>query len=184
MQNTTALTDRLSWIGAQDAQLKVFDIIMETEFGTTYNAYLLKGSEKSALVETVKLNFFEEFRQHVEQIMPLDQIDYLIVNHTEPDHAGSIEKLLDLNPQLTVVCTAPAAGFLKEIVNRDFTVQIVKNGQTLSLGDRTLEFLFLPNLHWPDTMYTLDREDGILFTCDSFGSHYSFDGLLRSEVRD
>ena len=65
MQNTTALTDRLSWIGAQDAQLKVFDIIMETEFGTTYNAYLLKGSEKSALVETVKLNFFEEFRQHV-----------------------------------------------------------------------------------------------------------------------
>ena len=135
-------------------------------------------------METVKLNFFEEFRQHVEQIMPLDQIDYLIVNHTEPDHAGSIEKLLDLNPQLTVVCTAPAAGFLKEIVNRDFTVQIVKNGQTLSLGDRTLEFLFLPNLHWPDTMYTLDREDGILFTCDSFGSHYSFDGLLRSEVRD
>lgn len=81
------LTNDLTWVGVQDPQLKVFDIIMETEYGTTYNAYLLKGLEKTALIETVKLPFFDEFRKHIEAVLPIAQIDYLIVNHTEPDHA-------------------------------------------------------------------------------------------------
>ncbi len=178
------LTNNLTWVGVQDSQLKVFDIIMETEYGTTYNAYLLKGLEKTALIETVKIPFFEEFRKHIEAVLPIGQIDYLIVNHTEPDHAGSIARLLEINPELTVVSSPAALQFLKEIVNQDFRSLIAKEGMTLDLGGKTLQFIMAPNLHWPDTMYTLAQEDGILFTCDSFGAHYAFEGLRVSEVKD
>ncbi len=178
------LTNDLTWVGVQDPQLKVFDIIMETEYGTTYNAYLLKGLEKTALIETVKLPFFDEFRKRIEAVLPIAQIDYLIVNHTEPDHAGSIARLLEINPDLTVVGSPAALQFLKEIVNQDFRSLIAKEGMTLGLGGKTLQLIMAPNLHWPDTMYTLAQEDGILFTCDSFGAHYAFEGLRVSEVKD
>lgn len=178
------LTNDLTWVGVQDPQLKVFDIIMETEYGTTYNAYLLKGLEKTALIETVKLPFFDEFRKRIEAVLPIAQIDYLIVNHTEPDHAGSIARLLEINPDLTVVGSPAALQFLKEIVNQDFRSLIAKEGMTLGLGGKTLQLIMAPNLHWPDTMYTLAQEDGILFTCDSFGAHYAFEGLRLSEVKD
>lgn len=178
------LTNDLTWVGVQDPQLKVFDIIMETEYGTTYNAYLLKGLEKTALIETVKLPFFDEFRKRIEAVLPIAQIDYLIVNHTEPDHAGSIARLLEINPDLTVVGSPAALQFLKEIVNQDFRSLIAKEGMTLDLGGKTLQLIMAPNLHWPDTMYTLAQEDGILFTCDSFGAHYAFEGLRVSEVKD
>lgn len=178
------LTNDLTWVGVQDPQLKVFDIIMETEYGTTYNAYLLKGLEKTALIETVKLPFFDEFRKRIEAVLPITQIDYLIVNHTEPDHAGSIARLLEINPDLTVIGSPAALQFLKEIVNQDFRSLIAKEGMTLDLGGKTLQLIMAPNLHWPDTMYTLAQEDGILFTCDSFGAHYAFEGLRVSEVKD
>ena len=177
------LTNDLTWVGVQDPQLKVFDIIMETEYGTTYNAYLLNGLEKTALIETVKLPFFDEFRKRIEAVLPITQIDYLIVNHTEPDHAGSIARLLEINPDLTVVGSPAALQFLKEIVNQDFRSLIAKEGMTLDLGGKTLQLIMAPNLHWPDTMYTLAQEDGILFTCDSFGAHYAFEGLRVSEVK-
>lgn len=184
MQQENQLTESLSWVGVRDPHLKVFDIIMETEFGTTYNAYVLRGKNQTALIETVKLPFFEDFRGKVEAVMPLEKIDILIVNHTEPDHAGSIERLLQINPELNIVGSPAAIQFLKEIVNQDFKSTPVKDRQTLDLGGKTLEFHLLPNLHWPDTMYTLDIEDGVLFSCDSFGSHYCFDGLRLSEVQD
>ena len=107
-----------------------------------------------------------------------------MVSHTEPDHSGSVERLLELNPRLKIVATPCAIGFLKEIVNRDFYSIPVKDGQTLTLDDKTLEFIVVPNLHWPDTMYTYLREDKILVTCDSFGSHYACDGILASAVTD
>lgn len=178
------LKKNVYWCGVQDPGLKVFDIIMHTEFGTTYNSYLVKGSEKTALFESAKNRFQEEFLKHVEEITDIGSIDYLIVDHTEPDHAGSIEKLLEMNPRLTVVGTGTAIGFLKQIVNREFYSLAVKDEDTLSLGDKTLKFMILPNLHWPDTMYTYLEEDRVLFTCDSFGSHYSFPEILRSKVTD
>lgn len=117
-------------------------------------------------------------------MLPVDQIDYLIVNHTEPDHAGSIAKLLEVNPNLTIVGSPAALQFLKEIVNQDFRSLTAAEGMTLDLGKKTLRFIMAPNLHWPDTMVTLAQEDGILFTCDSFGAHYAFEGLRVSEVED
>lgn len=174
----------LYWTGVLDPDLRVFDIIMETKYGTSYNSYLLKGSKKTALFETSKLAFWEEMRDYIESQVPVSEIDYLIMDHTEPDHAGTVEKLLEVNPGLTIVATGTAIQFLKHIVNTDFSSIAVKDGDHLSLGDKTLEFMVLPNLHWPDTMYTWVPEMKALFTCDSFGSHYSCDGILRSKVED
>lgn len=181
---TLELKKNLYWTGIKDKDLRVFDIIMETEFGTTYNSYLIKGSEKTALFETAKFKFFDTYLQELEQLVDINKIDYIIVDHTEPDHAGSVEKLIEMNPNIKIVGTAVAISFLKNIVNRDFYSIAVKENDTLSLGDKTLHFMILPNLHWPDTMYTYIAEDKVLVTCDSFGSHYTFDGVLRSQVTD
>ena len=97
------LNDSLYWVGVLDKDLRVFDIIMYTEFGTTYNSYVLKGSEKTALFETAKAKFFDDYLETVEQITPVKDIEYIIVDHTEPDHAGSIEKLLAINPDILPV---------------------------------------------------------------------------------
>lgn len=181
---TLELKKNLYWTGIKDKDLRVFDIIMETEFGTTYNSYLIKGSEKTALFETAKFKFFDTYLAELKQLVDISKIDYIIVDHTEPDHAGSVEKLIEMNPNIKIVGTAVAISFLKNIVNRDFYSIPVKENDTLSLGDKTLHFMILPNLHWPDTMYTYVEEDKVLVTCDSFGSHYTFDGVLRSQVTD
>ena len=181
---TLELKKNLYWTGIKDKDLRVFDIIMETEFGTTYNSYLIKGSEKTALFETAKFKFFDTYLAELKQLVDISKIDYIIVDHTEPDHAGSVEKLIEMNPNIKIVGTAVAISFLKNIVNRDFYSIPVKENDTLSLGDKTLHSMILPNLHWPDTMYTYVEEDKVLVTCDSFGSHYTFDGVLRSQVTD
>lgn len=170
--------------GALDHDLRVFDIIMYTEYGTTYNSYVLKTANHTVLFETAKAKCLDSWLEKVGSITPIDQVDYLVVSHTEPDHSGSVERLLELNPRLKIVATGCAINFLKEIVNRDFYSIAIKDGQTLELDDKTLEFMVVPNLHWPDTMYTYIREDKVLVTCDSFGSHYACDGILASAVTD
>ena len=181
---TLKLTDSLYWTGVLDPDLKVFDIVMTPEFGTTYNSYVLKGSRATALFETAKEVFWDDYKASLESLGVMGHIDYVIMNHTEPDHAGSIAKILELNPMATVVGTATAISFLKEIANKEFRNIAVADGDTLSLGDKTLKFMVLPNLHWPDTMYTYVVEEKALFPCDSFGSHYSHEGVLRSTVTD
>ncbi len=176
------LKNGIDWCGILDRDLKIFDIIMETEFGTTYNSYLVKGREKTALIETAKETFCEEYRKKVEALVPLEKIDYLVVNHTEPDHAGSACELLKRNPKLQVVGTTGAINFLKEIVNMPFSSRAVKEGEEIDLGGKTLRFMIVPNLHWPDTMYTYIPEDKALFTCDSFGAHYSSEKILKSRM--
>ena len=172
------------WTGIVDDTLRVFDIIMYTEFGTSYNSYVLKAGDKTILFETAKEKFFDEYLEKLKEITEIDQIDYIVVNHTEPDHAGSVERLLEINPGLKIIGTGCAINFLKEIVNGEFTSIIVKDNQELKIGDKTLRFLCVPNLHWPDTMYTYIEEEQILVTCDSFGSHYGFHDVLRSKVTD
>ena len=172
------------WTGIVDDTLRVFDIIMYTEFGTSYNSYVLKAGDKTILFETAKAKFFDEYLEKLKEITEIDQIDYIVVNHTEPDHAGSVERLLEINPGLKIIGTGCAINFLKEIVNGEFTSIIVKDNQELKIGDKTLRFLCVPNLHWPDTMYTYIEEEQILVTCDSFGSHYGFHDVLRSKVTD
>ena len=178
------LRENFYWTGIVDADLRVFDIIMYTEFGTTYNSYVLKTGDKTILFETAKEKFFDDYLEKLKEITDVESIDYLVVEHTEPDHAGSVERLLDLNPGMKIIATGCALGFLKEIVNRDFTGIPARDNMTMKIGDRTLRFLFVPNLHWPDTMYTYIEEEQILVTCDSFGSHYGFDDVMLSKVTD
>lgn len=179
---TKQITNDLYWVGNLDPELRVFDIIMFTEFGTTYNSYVLKGSEKIAIFETSKAKCFDEYVSKLTEIVDIKDIDYIVMDHTEPDHAGSIEQLLDLNPKMKIVGTAAAINFLKEISNKDFNSVVVKDGDTLSLGNKTLKFISAPNLHWPDTMYTYIEEESVLITCDSFGSHYSCEGVTNDQV--
>lgn len=176
------LRDDFYWTGVTDENLRVFDIIMYTEFGTTYNSYVLKAGDKTILFETAKAKFFDDYIKKLNEIIDVHHIDYLVVSHTEPDHAGSVERLLDLSPQMKILATGCAIGFLKEIVNRDFVSIPVKDHQRMEIGNKTLQFLIVPNLHWPDTMYTFIEEEQILVTCDSFGSHYAHQGVLASTV--
>lgn len=172
------------WAGVLDPKLRVFDVVMNTEFGATYNSYVVKGSEKIALFETAKLKYYDQYLESLQSIVDINKIDYIVMDHTEPDHAGSIEKLLEINPNIVIVATPVAINFLKEIINKDFYSLAVKENDTLSLGNKTLHFMILPNLHWPDTMFTYIEEDHVLFTCDSFGSHYSHEGIVRSNLED
>lgn len=178
------LKEGLYWVGSLDPELRVFDIIMNTEFGTTYNSYCIKGRDRTVLIETVKLKFFDEYLERLREITDIQKIEYIIVNHTEPDHAGSIEKMLELNPNITMVGSRTAIDFLKHICNKEFKYLEVKNGDELSLGDKTLKFIDAKLLHWPDSMYTYLVEDRALFTCDSFGAHYCLDTILQSTIKN
>ena len=181
---TLQLKQDFYWAGILDKNLRVFDIIMYTEFGTTYNSYILKAGDETILFETAKEKFFGDYKAALSEQLDIAQIDYIVVDHTEPDHAGSIAHIIAENPQAKIIATPTAISFLKNIVNEDFYSIPVKNGDELKIGNKTLQFFLLPNLHWPDTMYTYIKEDKTLVTCDSFGSHYAHEGILRSTVTD
>jgi len=174
----------LYWIGSEDPDLRTFDDLFPTEHGTTYNAYLLKGTEKTVLIDTVEEKCIDEYMDKVRSLVDLTTIDYIIVNHSEHDHSGSLAYLLEQAPQATVLCTPAAKNFLGNIIHKQFTCRTVKDGETLDLGGRSLRFIFAPFLHWPDTMFTRLEEENILFTCDAFGAHYCNAGHIFNDECD
>jgi flavorubredoxin len=165
------LSENVKWIGILDPDLVTFDIVMETRFGTTYNSYFI-NADKKAIIETVKYSFRNEFINKIKQLCNPSEVEYIILNHTEPDHSGSLETLLELAPDATIVGSGQAINNLQEMLGKTFKSLKVKDGAELSLGNMTLRFIGAPNLHWPDSMYTYLIEEKILFTCDSFGAHY------------
>ncbi len=171
MEPVRKISESVSWVGVFDPDLRIFDIIIPTDWGTTYNAYLIKG-EKIALVEAVKESFFEEYAQKVRSLVNPADIDYIILNHTEPDHSGSLHKLLELAPNAEVVGSRSAIQFAKAITNSEFESRVVNHGDKLSLGNLNLSFISAPFLHWPDSIFTYLEEEQVLFTCDAFGCHY------------
>ena len=176
--------DNIYWVGALDKDLRTFDVIMRTEFGTTYNSYLVRGKEKTVLFETVKDAFFEEHLARIQEICDPSEIDYIVLNHTEPDHSGGILRLLELSPKAKVVASKVALGYLGEILNQPVPSMAVTEKDTIDLGGMTLHFLSVPLLHWPDSMYTYIPEAKALFTCDSFGSHYADDRVFNDLMPD
>lgn len=176
------LSDHVYSVGVLNPSLRVFDIVMEAKYGTTYNAYLITG-QKNVLVETVHAEFFDEYLYNVQCLVDLPSIDYIVMNHTEPDHSGSLQKLLELCPNSTVVCTAAAQKYLKAIANRDFPCKVVKHGDTLDIGGMSLEFVVAPLLHWPDSMMTYLPEDRVLFSCDFLGCHFCEPSMLDENIR-
>lgn len=178
------INNNVFYVGVQDKNLRVFDVIMEAKHGTSYNAYLVKGTQKNALIETVKNEFCNEYIENIERYVNITEIDYLILNHTEPDHAGSVSRFLELNPNIVVCGTKMAIDFVRNIVNFDFKSEVLTANDSLELGNKQLKFFAFPMLHWPDSMYTYIKEDKMLFTCDSFGVHYSSDKLFNDEVEN
>jgi flavorubredoxin/flavin reductase (DIM6/NTAB) family NADH-FMN oxidoreductase RutF len=154
-----------------------FDIEFELQNGTTYNSFLIRG-DQVALVDTSHQKFEDLYLKALQRLIDPTQIDYLVVNHTEPDHSGLIQNLLTLAPDITVVGSKVAIQFLQNQIHRSFSSRIVKSGDSLDLGQgHCLEFISAPNLHWPDTILTYDRGTGVLYTCDVFGMHYCDDAL-------
>ena len=175
------ISNSVDWLGILDRDLKTFDVIMTTEYGTTYNAYFI-NAQKKAVVESVKEPFFEVYETKLRQLCNPEEIEYIIVNHTEPDHSGSLRKLLAIAPNATIVASAAALKFLKDQIGHDFPQQMVKEGDVIDLGDKHLRVISAPNLHWPDTIYTYLEEEQILFTCDSFGAHYCHPEMFDDKV--
>ncbi|MBW7572518.1 FprA family A-type flavoprotein [Caproiciproducens faecalis] len=175
------LRENVYSVGVLNPSLRVFDIIMESRYGTSYNAYLIKG-EKNVLIDTVHAPYFDEYLNNIQSIIDISQIDYLIMNHTEPDHSGSVGKLLELNPNITVYCTVAAKMYLSAITNQTFQCVTVKQGDKLSIGGEELTFIIAPLLHWPDSMFVYMESQKTLFTCDFLGAHYCEPTMLDTTV--
>lgn len=167
------------WIGAVDWDRRLFDALIPLPDGTSYNAYLVRGSQKVALIDTV-----DPFMTHVLMgyLEDVPAIDYVIANHAEQDHSGSIPKVLEKYPNAKVVTTPKGKDLLMALLlvpeDRFITVN---DGETLSLGNKALEFIHAPWVHWPETMLTYLRDDKILFPCDLFGSHLATTDLYASD---
>lgn len=184
MYEVIEIKPAIHWIGAKDPDLRTFDDLFPTNCGTTYNSYLIKGSDKIAIIDTVKGNRSEEFLAKVKQLVDPADVDYYIVNHTEPDHSGSLALMLEHSPKAVVVSTQAARTFLGNLIHTPFASHVVKDGEVIDLGGRHLRFIIAPFLHWPDTMFTLLEGDGMLFTCDAFGAHYSGPSIYSDELPD
>lgn len=177
--------ENLYWVGVQDFDIRVFDIVMFTEYGTSYNSYLLKTENHTVLFETVKLKFFDQFIKNIKEVCDPASIDYIVIDHTEPDHAGSLEKLLDYAPKAKVLASNVALSYLKDICNREIPGKAVADDEVLEIDNLHLNFLSVPFLHWPDSIYTYISELKTLVTCDSFGCHYAdskvFNDLIEGD---
>ncbi|WP_102400063.1 FprA family A-type flavoprotein [Haloimpatiens massiliensis] len=169
------LNENIYWIGVKNPELRVFDIIMETKKGTTYNSYLI-NDEKVAIIDTVKDGYYDEFLSNIKSVIGDKKVDYIIVQHTELDHSGSLVKLIKDFPEAKVIGSKAALTYSKNITNMDLNA--MDKPDELNLGNTTLKFIYAPNLHWPDTMFTYAKEDKILFTCDFLGCHYCPQGCM------
>lgn len=158
-------------VGSKDKHRQLFDQLMPLSEGTSYNAYLIKGSEKTALIDTVYPPCHQELIDKLKEL-GIEKLDYIVANHGEQDHTGTLPELLKLFPEAQIVtnkkCMDITMGFLPIAADRYY---LVEDGCELSLGDKTLQFMIAPWVHWPDTMFTFIKEDRILFTTDFFGAH-------------
>jgi flavorubredoxin len=165
-------------VGAIDWDRRLFDEIVPLPDGTSYNAYVIKGSEKTALIDTADPPKTDTLITNLAEA-GVEKIDYLIANHAEQDHSGSIPDVLELYSEAKVVTNEKCKNMLIDLMGIDENKFIViKDGQELSLGDKTLRFIFTPWVHWPETMSTYLVEDKILFSCDFFGAHIAASELF------
>jgi len=173
------ITDSVRWMGAEDWDRRLFDGLIPLPDGTSYNSYLVRGSEKTALLDTVDPSQAEVLMSQLEDV---PRLDYIIAHHAEQDHSGSIPRVLAKYPQAKVVATPKCVGMLQDLllIPPDKFVPVA-DGETLSLGDKTLEFIHTPWVHWPETMCTFLAQDKLLFSCDFFGSHIAGTDLYADD---
>jgi len=177
----TTLRENIDWVGYVDWTVRDFHGYA-TESGATYNSYLIRD-EKTALIDTVKAPFVEHLLKHVSALTELDKIDYVVCNHAEPDHASGLPHVLAKLSNATLVCDEKCKATLGKYYDTSgWKVQIVKNGDVISLGKRTLQFVETPMVHWPESMFTYVPEEKLLFSMDAFGQHYASSQRFDDEV--
>jgi flavorubredoxin len=152
--SSVKIMDNLFWCGVFDPNKRIFDIAIPTEKGTTYNSYLIVGKNKKALIDASKLDFKKKYLDHIEEICPIKEIDYIIVNHTEPDHSGTLPVIVDTNPDIEVIYSKTAKAFVDNVLNRPYKGRAVGDNDAIDLGGLTLQFFHAPFLPWLDTMFT------------------------------
>jgi flavorubredoxin len=168
-------------VGAVDWDRRLFDSLIPLPDGTSYNSYLVKGSEKTALIDTVDHKMLEILLDNLD-LLGIKRLDYIIANHAEPDHSGSIPFVLAKYPEAQIVCTPRCKDLLIDLFHLPpEKFKMVNDLETISLGNHTLEFIHAPWVHWPETMLTYLREDKILFSCDFFGSHIATSDLYVTD---
>jgi len=168
-------------VGAVDWDRRLFDELIPLPDGTSYNAYLIKGNEKTALIDTVDPTMVNVLIENLRQLEVKD-IDYVVTNHAEQDHSGTLPRILKLYPNSKVVVSPKCKSMLADLsLSSESRALSVKDGDTLSLGDKTLEFMHVPWVHWPETILTYLKEDKVLFTCDLFGSHIASSDLYVTD---
>jgi flavorubredoxin len=177
----TEIKKNIVWVGALDWDRRLFDELIPLPEGTSYNSYLVRGSEKTALIDTVDPSKVGELLENLQEA-GATRIDYIVSQHAEQDHSGSIGDLLEIFPQAMVVTNEKCKAMLMDLLLiPENKFRIVADGQTLDLGGKTLEFIFAPWVHWPETMLTYLREDKILFSCDFLGAHLAQSRPLLSD---
>lgn len=181
--NHLKLNDEIFPVGALDPLLRIFDIIMPTQFGTSYNSYLIRD-EKITVVDGVKAPFAEVWLDNIRRHVEPKSISYLILNHMEPDHTSAIPRFLEVAPQAQVVLSKVAAQYYQNLFHNSNNLIPVSDGDTLNIGKRTLRFYFLPFLHWPDSMFAWSEADKTLFTCDMYGCHFCDERAFEGDVAD
>jgi flavorubredoxin len=178
------IREGVTWVGAVDWERRLFDELIPLPEGTTYNAYLVRGRDKTALVDSVDPSFWEVLHGRLDSL-GVAHLDYIVSNHAEQDHSGSLPALLARFPNARVLATPKGKGMLQDLLRiPDSAFSTVDNGAAVDLGGRTLRFLHFPFVHWPETMVTYLEEDRILFSCDLFGSHLAVADLLATPLAD
>ena len=173
------IIDDVYWMGSVDWDKRLFDVLVPLPDGTSYNAYLVEGSEKTALLDTVEPHMIEELMGQLEDV---DNIDYIVSHHAEQDHSGAIPQILKKFPRAKLVTNPKAKGMLLDLLRiPEESFLVVEDGEKLSLGNKTLQFIYTPWVHWPETMVTYLEEDRILFSCDFFGSHIATSDLYVTD---
>lgn len=178
MMKFQEIKNNVFYCGLNDEDRVIFDELIPLEHGTSYNSYLVVGSEKTAIIDTMYPPKSDEYLKNLDE-NGITKVDYLIANHGEQDHSGTLPKLIEKYPDAKVVTNPTCKTNLMEMLFiPEDRIMTIKNEEELSLGDKTLKFIFAPNVHWPDTMFTLIKEDNLLCTCDFLGAHYTFDDVF------
>lgn len=184
MYHIPQISENVYWVGVKDWNRRLFDSLIPLPKGTSYNAYLVKGDERVALIDTVNPGFEKVLARKIGQIMDPKKVDYIVMNHAEPDHAGSIPYMMTLSDHAKLVATAKGAEMAERFYNTPRSRIIeVADGSTISLGGKELKFIEAPMLHWPETMFTYLTSDNVLFPCDFFGAHTA-EGFYATDVED
>ena len=176
------ITNKIYYVGVNDRNKNLFEGLWPLPNGVSYNSYII-DDEKVCLIDTVEVDFFIPYIKNIQQVIGDRKIDYLVINHMEPDHSGAIELIRKYYPEITIIGNKKTFGMMKGFYGINDNTLEVKNGDTLNLGSRELKFVLTPMVHWPETMVTLDTTSNVLFSGDAFGCFGALNGgIIDSQI--